>query len=463
MAERNFARNPVAIIRQLSCRFREQEGGRLALVRDKAHDLSRWVYLVAQGFLRDQCMIRASALTFTTILAIVPLLAVVFSISKGFGLQNTEFIRGLLLRITADKAEVADKILQYIGNTNVKTLGWLGVVTLLVTVFTTVGTVERAFNTIWGVTRGRTAWRKFTDFFSIILVCPILMFAATSFTVTLHKQEFIKDILSISAFGYLEALLLKLLPFVLVWFGFVFMYTFIPNTRVKLGSAAVGGLVGGALWQTAQWVYIGWQIGVVKYNAIYGSFAQLPLLLVWLYISWLIVLLGAEMCHATQHFHSLAGQAFAGAVSHAQRQRLALRMLLLLTWRFKHGLPPASLDEVAHGAGAPRALVADLFETLCGAGIAVQAGDNDQRVYSPAVEPGLIRVADVLKALSEAGGPQGCGTTDDGLGLADEILAGLAKAASESPANLSLAEWAGRLPAPEKVEAPETAPAAGQG
>ena len=465
MSEKSSVRDPAALIRRLSCRLRGQEGGLAGALRDKALGLSRWAFLVVQGFLRNQCMIRASALTFTTILSIVPLLAVGFSISKGFGLQNTDFIRGLLLRITADKAEVADKILQYIGNTNVKTLGWLGVATLLVTVFTTVGTVERAFNTIWGVTRGRTAWRKFTDFFSVILVCPVLMFAATSFSVTLHKQEFVRELLSITAFGYLEAILLKLLPFVLVWFGFVFMYAFIPNTRVKLGSAAVGGLVAGALWQAAQWLYIEWQIGVVKYNAIYGSFAQLPLLLVWLYISWLIVLAGAEMCHATQHFHSFAGRIFAGEVSHARRQRLALGLLLHLTRRFKHGLPPASLDEIASEVGAPRPLVLDLFETLCEAGFAVRSGDEDQQFFGTAVEPGLVRVADVLKVLAEVGDTADCEEpSGHGIGVADEILAALARAADESPANLSLAAWAERLPEPEPDQgrAEDAAPATGR-
>ncbi|MDO9083629.1 MAG: YihY/virulence factor BrkB family protein, partial [Humidesulfovibrio sp.] len=278
--------------------------GSLAGWRQRAYAVSRMAYMVCTGFLTDHCIIRASALTFTTILAIVPLLAVAFSISKGFGLQNADFFRDFLLGVSAGREEVVDKILQYIGNTNVKTLGWLGVGALLFTVFTTVGNVERAFNTIWAVKQDRTSWRKFTDFFSIIVICPLVVLVAASFTVALQKTDLVHAFIANPALEWLERLLLKIMSLALVWVGFTFAYAFIPNTRVKLKAAALGGVVAGSLWQAAQWAYIHWQIGFSKYNAIYGSFAQLPLFLIWLYISWVLVLLGAEISFAAQHLHA---------------------------------------------------------------------------------------------------------------------------------------------------------------
>ena len=290
------------------------EGGAVGLI----------TYMVATNFLADHCIIRASALTFTTILSIVPLLAVAFSISKGFGLQNAGFFRDFLMGVSAGRAEVVDKILQYIANTNVKTLGWIGVGTLLLTVFTTVGNVERAFNSIWRVKRGRTSWRKFTDFFSVIVICPIIVLVAASFTVAVQKLDLVHEFVTNPGYDWLEKLVFKLVSLALVWVGFTFVYAFVPNTRVRLKSAAVGGVIAGSMWQSAQWFYIHWQIGFTKYNAIYGSFAQLPLFLVWLYISWIIVLVGAELSYAMQHLGAFVRQGLSEQLSPLSRQKVAM-------------------------------------------------------------------------------------------------------------------------------------------
>ncbi|MDD4951401.1 MAG: YhjD/YihY/BrkB family envelope integrity protein [Desulfovibrionaceae bacterium] len=404
--------------------------------------VSRFGYLVARNFLKDQCLVRAAALTFATILSIVPLVAVAFSISKGFGLQNAAFIRDLLLRLTAGRAETADTILQYIANTNVKTLGWLGVGLLLVTVFSMVGTVEKAFNTIWRVRRGRTPWRKFTDFFSVILVCPVIVVIATSVTLTLQKQDFVRQILSVSALGWLEAALLKLAPLFLVWMGFVFAYSFIPNTRVRLASAVLGGLLAGALWQTAQWAYINWQIGVHKYNAIYGSFAQLPLLLIWLYISWIIVLLGAEVCYAVQNIKSYTRQRFLGRVSARQRQKIALLALIVLARRFLHGERPGNVDEVAAAMGVPGSLVAEVLGDLGAQGLVLPVEDPEGQVFVPAVSPHKLRVTDVLLAVAANGGDEARVAAAGPFTGVEELVSGIEAAAEQSPLNASLADCA---------------------
>jgi membrane protein len=424
-------------------------------VRETANAVSRWVFLVISGVFENQCLIRASALTFTTILSIVPFLAVAFSISKGFGIQNTEFVRGLLLRITGERAEIVEKILTYIANTNVKTLGWLGVVTLLATVFSMVGTVEKAFNTIWGVRRGRTAWRKFTDFFSVILVCPLIIVLSASFTVSLKKSELVRELLSVSAIGSLEGLVLQLVPLFLIWLAFTFAYAFIPNTKVHLSSAATGGLLAGILWQSAQWAYINWQIGVGKYNAIYGSFAQLPLLLIWLYISWVIVLLGAEMCHARQDLNAFTTRRFLGRAGSEERQKVALLMMLAVTRRFLDGLPAYAAEDVARRLAVPPELVCELFGQLSEAGLTVLAENENQRAVALANNPGTIRVWDVLRAVADpVSGRRAFTLTNNRFGFVEETFAALRQAAAESPANETLAEYAQRLE-------PETSPESG--
>ncbi len=424
---------------------------------------SRWLYLVAGGFMGNQSLIRASALTFTTILSIVPFLAVAFALSKGFGLQNTEFIRGVLLRITGGRGELVELVLAYIANTNVKALGWLGVTMLLLTVFSMVGTVEKAFNTIWGVRRGRTPWRKFTDFFSVILVCPLIVLVAASFTVKLHKNEMLLGLLPTETIGFIEAMVLKLVPYLLIWIAFVFAYAFIPNTRVRIGPAVLGGFIGGFLWQSAQWGYIMWQVGVAKYNAIYGSFAQLPLLLVWLYISWAIVLLGAEMTHAAQNLHAAAGRRFLGRASAEERQKAALLLMVFVTRRFEAGGRPHTMPELAGLTGLPEELAQELLQALADAGLLVMSlrGDGAGE-FVPAVSAESIRIADVIRVPVRLGASGRSGLFTGDFAFVDRTFDALDQAVTQSPANATLAAFAHLADAQdEKSPAPDAQPPSG--
>ncbi len=416
------------------------EGGRFM---ERIRSVSRWIYLVGKGFFGDQCIIRASALTFTTVLSIVPFLAVAFSISKGLGLQNTEFIRDLLMRVSAGREQVVENILGYISNTNVKTLGWLGVATLLVTVYMMISTIEQAFNNIWNVARGRTPWRKFTDFFSVILICPLLAILATSFTVTVQQHQLVQTLLSVSAIGYIEAVLLKLAPLILLWLGFTFVYSFIPNAKVRFSSAALGGAVAAILWQLAQWVYISWQVGAKNYNAIYGSFAQLPLFLMWLYISWVVVLLGAEVSFAFQHLKSFTKERFMRKAGLRQRQKLAVLMLLEMTRRFTRGEPQADVAEFSDGLMVPEELVVDIMAGLEHEGLVLPAEDEERAYYVPAVDPRLVTITRVQRAVACVNGNQEEGPGLDGrYRFVDTMFEALDKAGDASPANRSLAEYA---------------------
>lgn len=413
--------------------------------RRRVRGLARWVYLVIKGFFEDKCIIRASALTFTTMLSIVPFLAVAFSISKGLGLQNTTFIRDLLMSVSAGRAEVVQNILGYIEKTNVKTLGWMGVATLLVTVFFMVGNIEQAFNNIWRVAKGRSAWRKFTDFFSVILICPVIVLLATSFTVTIQKHELVRTLLAVSAIGWIEAALLKLTPYLLLWLAFTFVYAFMPNTKVRFLSAAIGGLVASVLWQAAQHAYISWQIGFRNYNAIYGSFAQLPLFLIWMYISWIIVLLGAEVSFAVQYVKSFTRQRFMRRAGLRERQKLAVLLMLETAQRFERGEAQATVEELAERLMVPEELLGDVYAALEAAGLAFQADDPERRFWLPGRSPATIRVTDVIRAIS---GVVRAGEVHDVSGRADflaDLFGGLDQAQDDSPVNLSLADFAGRF------------------
>jgi len=430
-----------SVVRHFRQDIWSKELGALETWRRRAYMASRMAYMVATGFLSDHCIIRASALTFTTILSIVPLLAVAFSISKGFGLQNAEFFRNFLMGVSAGRVEVVDKILQYIGNTNVKTLGWMGVGALLLTVFTTVGNVERAFNTIWAVKKGRTNWRKFTDFFSIIIICPLVVLIAASFTVAVQKTDVVHAFITNPAYDWLEKLLLKGVSLALVWVGFTFAYAFIPNTRVKLKAAALGGVVAGTMWQLAQWAYINWQIGFTKYNAIYGSFAQLPLFLIWLYISWIIVLLGAEVSYAVQHLNGFVRRGLSERLSPLARQKVAVAALTHIAARFAAGLSPLTVGELSRALHLPEDVVLDTFGVLTERGMTVPLGEEDARGFGLAIAAENIRMAEVLEVLADCGEDEECGAMVLHRGV-EPLFKTFAEAQRQSAANVTLEEFA---------------------
>ena len=211
--------------------------------------------LVFRDFFADNCLLRASALTYTTLLSIVPLLALMFSLLKGLGVQNT--LEPLLLkRIAVGSEQIVTQVLQYINNTSVGRLGTVGLLMLVVTVIALLTNIEKSFNSIWGVTETRTLYRRFSDYFSVVLIGPLLLFAAVSMTTTLASQAFVQKLAQMALVGHLILLLFQVLPYLAMWAAFIFLYIFMPNIKVHFRAALVGGIFGGTLWQLAQWGYV---------------------------------------------------------------------------------------------------------------------------------------------------------------------------------------------------------------
>jgi membrane protein len=404
------------------------------------HTLARIGYLVTIGFLKDQCIIRASALTFTTMLSIVPFIAVAFSLMKGMGFQDSSYIHDMLLKVAAGREEVVMKILEYVDNTNVQTLGWIGVATLLLTVLSTVGTVEKAFNIIWKVSRGRTFWRKFTDFFSVIFICPVALIVATSVSVSIKKELLLGQFGNIYGVTEMEAFLINLAPLVLIWISFTFIYSFMPNTRVRLSSAFSGAVVSGTVWHLAQWAYINWQIGVSKYNAIYGSFAQLPLFLVWLYASWVIVLLGSEISYAVQNVMVYRQQQFMPDAGVEDMQKFSLLALSLMALRFERSEAPYNLEELAGEIGVPVRFISPLLDKFVEGAILIKGADDENEVYTFAVSPRNLTMLQVMGILSGSG--KGASTVVENAGMLfiSKMIDDIRKVLRESGCDVTLAD-----------------------
>ena len=267
--------------------------------------------------------------------------------------------------------------------------------------------IENSFNDIWGVKNPRTLGRKFSDYLSMMLVCPFLLIMASSATVAISSQirVIIQQFSVFSAIGPLVLFLLRLLPYCTVWVMFTFIFIFMPNTKVKLKSALLGGIVAGTIFQLAQWGYINFQIGATKYAAIYGGFAALPLFLIWLQISWLVVLFGAELSFAHQNVETYEFEQDCLSASYSFKKLLSLLITHLLVKNFCKAEQPSDADKISHTLEIPIRLVRQMLFELVGAGILSEVRKDDDKdvAYQPAVDIGKVTVKYVVESLEQRG------------------------------------------------------------
>ncbi len=357
--------------------------------------------LVFRDFRDDGCLVRASALSFNTILSLVPFFALTFAVLKGFGVHNR--IEPLILdEVAAGSQETVDRIISYINNTNMTSLGTIGLVALVLTVITLLGNIEEAFNVIWGVRETRSFYRKFSDYLSVVITGPILLLTAVSITTTLQSQTLVKWLVETTYFGDLLLFIIRLTPYFVIWLALVFLYIFIPNTKVRFSSALIGGVLAGTIWQLAQWGYIHFQVGVAKYNAIYGTLALLPIFMVWIYTSWLIVLFGVEVVYAHQNIRTFRREIRNSSFSHGQKEFLCLAILQDITAAFHFGRELWTPEQLAEELDIPLRVVREMLSFLAETGfITATAGEIPH--YIPAREPEQTAVRDVLEALKNHG------------------------------------------------------------
>jgi len=402
----------------------------LSRVKRGSYRQLRIFYLAAKGFIDNRCLLQASALTYTTLLSLVPLLALMFSILKGLGVQNT-LAPILLERLSAGSEEVVTQIIGYIDRTNVKALGALGLVGLVATAISLIGNIELALNRIWGVARTRTLGRKFSDYMSVLLTCPLLFAGALGATSSIQSATFVQRILELPGMSYLVLFLAKLSPYVLMWVALTFLYSYLPNTRVRIRSALFGGIIAGTLWQLAQLGYINFQVGVTKANAIYGAFAQLPIFLVWLYVGWNIVLLGALLSAAHQNIRTPTRHLDASSARYSFREELGLRLLLLVAKSFHRGEEPWSAETVSKQLDVPVGVARELLHQHSQAGFLIAATRDNQELFLLAKPPETLGLVQVIEAMRDYGGDAVKTSPFDG----DDAVAKVLEQAAESRRN----------------------------
>jgi len=292
-------------------------------------------------------------------------------------------------------------------NTKGGAIAGVGIVLLFWTVIKVLGNVEKSFNDIWGVKTARAMGRKFADYLSVMMICPVLLIVASSVTVLLTTQ--LSSMLErLSFMGYVADVLifvLKLLPYAVIWLVFTFIYVFMPNTKVALKSALWGGILAGTIYQLVQLAYISFQIGVSNYGAIYGSFAALPLFLVWLQLSWLIVLLGAELSFAHQNVTTYEFEEDCLSVSHSFKRKIALMVSSLCAKKFLHEEKPLTSEEISRELGVPIRLVRSVLSELTEARLfsEVCVDHREDVAYQPACDIDRLTIAGVVDRLDQQG------------------------------------------------------------
>jgi membrane protein len=367
----------------------------------------RIIFAVIRDLANGQISLHAMSLVYTTILSIVPLLALSFSVLKAFNVQDkfTPMLYSFLEPMGEKGLEIHQQILSFVDNMKVGVLGIVGFVLLFVTAVSLVQKIERAFNTIWLAPQLRSIGDRFSQYLSVILVGPVLVVAAISVTASTMNSSLVQSLAAIEPFGSLIILMTKLMPFLMIIVAFTFFYAMMPNTKVKFTSALWGGIVGGTAWQASSLIFTAFVVSSTKYDAIYSGFAVGILLLIWLYMNWLILLLGSSIAFYHQHGNNITRSSHFES-SPVLLEKVGLEVMMRVAQSFEKsfekggekGSRPIEQEKLEQRKFIPPVLTRQVINKLLKAGLVVVAGTNSDCLV-PGRSTDQITVADILNAL----------------------------------------------------------------
>ena len=369
----------------------------------------RILVLSLKGFQEDKLNVRASALTYYSLLSIVPVVAIIFGIAKGFGFDK--LIEDALYKNYPGYETIVAKIVEYANSLLVTTQGGIvagvGIIVLLYTLIKVLGNFEAAFNDIWNIHRDRSIVRKFSDYTAILIVTVIGLIIYTSLSGFISSKliGLLDSTVLREAQGPVSWLVFNILPFFLIWGLLTFIYIVLPNTKVSFKSAFYAAVVAGTLYRLVQWIYITFQIGVSKNNAIYGSLAALPLFLIWVQMSWLIILVGAEISFAIQNVEMYQSEIDSLHISWRSKKRLGLLVAWKVIRNFSDGLAPMTPAEIGEALGVPVRLARQVLSELADAGIfsKTEPVKGQDSAFQPACDISFFTVKCVVDTLEDLG------------------------------------------------------------
>ena len=371
----------------------------------------RVILLTLRRFDEDKCFSRAASLTFNTLLSIVPVVAILFGVAKGFGFE-TMLKTELFEKFPGEsQQEVLEKVFGFAESllevTKGGVIAGIGMVILFWSVINVLSHIEGSLNDIWEIKESRTWGRKFSDYLAVMLLSPLLILMSSSATVFVTTQ-FTQLANEIKLLGFISPIIFlsfKLIPYLLIWILFTIIYVLMPNTKVNLKAGFVAGIIAGSIFQIVQWAYISFQVGTARYNAIYGSFAALPLFLMWVQVSWWVVLFGAELSFANQNVDTYEYEPDRYKVSPAFKKVLTLQIAHQLVKNFAKGERPLTDTEISNQFKIPIRLVNSILYDLVESRVVAQTRTKeDQKFgYQPARDINTLTIKYVIDAIDQTG------------------------------------------------------------
>jgi len=369
----------------------------------------RIIVLAARGYFSHKVQLRASSLTFYSILSVVPVAAIAFAIAKGFNLDNN--LEELLTDKLSAHQEVLTWLLKYAKNAIQETRGGyiagVGMIILFWSVMSLLDHIEDSFNHIWQIRSSRPWYRKLTDYLTILLTAPVFIILSSSITIFISTNltDYMTSAPILNIFKPIISLLIRFTPYILSWITLTILFIVMPNAKVKFTPALISGIIAGTTIQILQWLYIDLQFGITKLNAIYGSFAAVPLFVIWLQSSWITVLLGAELTFANQNISNYEYESEALYISNYQKRALVLMIMHMIIRNFSIGEKPVSAEQISLKLKIPVRLARDILQDLSNVNLLTVIHENEekQRFYQPALDINKITVSFVFSRLDKKG------------------------------------------------------------
>ncbi len=386
-------------------RITEDEVGKTTF---SLYNIIKTIYLCITHFTKDRIMNKASALTYSTLLAFVPILAILFAIARGFGFDN--IMKSQIVSGFGGPSETTEVIFQFVDSylSQAKSGIFIGVglIMLLWTVLNLINNMEITFNRIWQVQKARSVFRMTTDYLSMLLLMPILIVISAGLSIFMSTM--LKNIEEFTLLAPIGKFLVRLIPFIFTWFMFTALYIFMPNTKVKFRHALIAGILAGTAFQAFQYIYISGQLSVARYNAIYGSFAALPLFLLWVHISWTICLFGAEFTYASQNLRNFSFDKDTRNISRRYHDFVAILIMSRITKRFANNEAPYSAQELSEECQIPISLTNKVLRELKDENVKlIHEVSSDEKsediTYQPSIDINKLNVAMLLDRIDTRG------------------------------------------------------------
>lgn len=364
----------------------------------------RITHLIIRDLMEGMITLRAMGLVYTTILALVPLLAVSFSVLKGFGVHNQvePLLLNLLQPLGEKGAEITSKIIGFVDNTKAGVLGSLGLVLLLYTVISLLQKIEQSFNYTWRVLELRSVGKRFSDYLTVVMIGPVLLFSAVGVAASIANISIIQEAMQIESIGFLTTIIGKLLPYILIISAFTFVYMFVPNTKVNFKSALIGAIVSGILWETSSWLFASIVVGSAKYTAIYSAFASMIMFFIWLYVTWLILLIGCSIAFYHQNPAQQKLDSSDINLSNREKETIALNIMVLIGKHYHANKAAWTIESLANHMNISKEGCIKIINQLLDKNLLKETAEIPA-TYIPAYDLETISLYDIISSIRSAG------------------------------------------------------------